>query len=251
LCAGKYRFTCQVNDEREKVVGVKGWYKRRAGTLAIVFAVATVVLIVVVCFQAAMLHTEGWELQGGALLTLVGTLSGGVGAVALTQWSQRSQYRRQSSDQHRLEMRESIASVLDPSARLHDVQRLVRSAGEVNKDRAAEKWARGLPLPDSVLAFNEEFGTFVDEANHFRSQLRRALLVVDDDDLVDKLRALVTVGQEIVSHAESIFACAEAGETIDVSSLNRDLSKLGETTRLLADAAVARLKASGSRVYFS
>ena len=74
-----------------------------------------------------MLHTHGWDLAGGAILTLVGTLSGGVGGVALTQWSQRSLYRHQSSDQHRLEMRESIASVLDASAALHDALIAVRS----------------------------------------------------------------------------------------------------------------------------
>jgi hypothetical protein len=124
---------------------VRKWCKRRADTLANHFAGATVALIVVVCFQAAMLHTQGWQLEGGALLTLVGTLTGGVGGFALTHWSQRWLYRRQLSDQHRLEMRESIASVLDASAALHNVKRLVHHTGEVNKDHEAGKYDAGLP----------------------------------------------------------------------------------------------------------
>jgi membrane protein YqaA with SNARE-associated domain len=70
-----------------------------------------------------MYYTPGW----GALLTLIATLIGGVGGVVLTLWGQRWLYRRQLADQHRLEKRESIASVLDASAalvghRLHHCQ---------------------------------------------------------------------------------------------------------------------------------
>jgi hypothetical protein len=188
-----------------------------------------------------MYYTPGW----GALLTVIGTLSGGVVGGVLTQWGQRRLYRRQLADQHRLEKRESIASVLDASAPLHEVKRLVHHAGEVNKDREAGKYSAGLPLPNSVLAFNKELTTFDEKTNLFRSQLRRALLVVDDRDLVDKLRALQTVAVEISSHAESIKDHAAAQETFDVTKLEDNLAELSKRTRNLSDAAVARLKATG------
>jgi hypothetical protein len=188
-----------------------------------------------------MYCTPGW----GALLILVGTLSGGVGGVALTQWNQRWLYRREVGDQHRLEKRESIASVLDASAALHDVKQLVHLAGEVKKDHEAGKYSDELPFPNSVLAFNKEVKTFDEQTNRFRSQLRRASLVVDDHDLIDKLRALETVAGEISSHAESIRDHAAAQETFDVAELDCDLSELSKRTRSLSDVTVARLKASG------
>ena len=95
---------------------------------------------------AAMYYTPGWA----ALLTLIGTLSGGAGGAALTQWNQRWIYRRQTGDQHRLEQRESIASVLDASANLHDVKTLVHRADAVKTDHEARRYSAGLPLPASV-----------------------------------------------------------------------------------------------------
>jgi Domain of unknown function len=142
-------------------------------------------------------------------------------------------------------MRESIASVLDASAALHDVTRLVYGAEEVSQAREADRDAAGLPVPDSIMAFNDELMAFRENINHFRSQLRRALLVVDQHDLVNNLRALGRVATAISLHAESIRDRVTAHETVDASSLDRDLGELLKTTGTLSDAVVARLKATG------
>lgn len=59
-----------------------------------------------------MYYTPGW----GALMTLVGTLGGGLGGVALTQWNQHWLHRKQADDQHRLEQRAAVATVIEAGA---------------------------------------------------------------------------------------------------------------------------------------
>lgn len=77
---------------------MREWCKRRAGTLAIVFAGATVALIVVVCFQAAMLHARGWRIPLGTLpewLAGVGSLATlGVLWLAVFEWRRGQRERR-------------------------------------------------------------------------------------------------------------------------------------------------------------
>jgi hypothetical protein len=220
---------------------VTGWYKRRAGALATVFSLTTVALTVAVVYQTALLHGHGWQLDGGALLTLIGTLIGGVGGVALTHWSQESQYRRQSSDKHRLEMRESIASVLDQAAALNVLGKLVYLAGDALKDQKAGKWREEQPLPESVLVFNKELAALNETTNKFRYHYRRALLVVDDDALAEKLSAIQEIADEIDLDIHSIQDRTIAGEPIDVAKIDHDLSELAARNRMLGEAAVARL----------
>jgi hypothetical protein len=47
------------------------WCKRHAGILAIALGVISLLLAVVLCFQAAMLHTNGWRIPLGTVLTFI------------------------------------------------------------------------------------------------------------------------------------------------------------------------------------
>lgn len=54
------------------------WWKRRASWLAISFAALALVLVAVICVQAAMLHSRGWRMSLGTLpeyLAAVGSLA--------------------------------------------------------------------------------------------------------------------------------------------------------------------------------
>src|SRR5690625_2531199 len=64
-------------------VRVKGWCKRHVGWLAIVFAILAVVFLVVVSFQAWMLHSRGWRIVLGTMAEWVSAGFTGVAAVGV------------------------------------------------------------------------------------------------------------------------------------------------------------------------
>ncbi|MCV7402689.1 hypothetical protein H7K24_21355 [Mycobacterium fragae] len=88
-------------------------WKRNVGWLAIVFAAVALALLVIVCLQAAMLHSKGWRILMGSLpeyLAAFGSLSTlGVLALAVDEWRRDQRERRdQLANQARLIIVESV-----------------------------------------------------------------------------------------------------------------------------------------------
>jgi hypothetical protein len=62
---------------------VKDWGKRHASWLAIIFAVLAIVFLVVVCFQAWMLHSRGWRIALGTMPEWVSAAFTGIAAIGV------------------------------------------------------------------------------------------------------------------------------------------------------------------------
>jgi hypothetical protein len=79
---------------------VKEWCKRHTGLLAVVFAVLNLVLLVVVAFQAWMLHSEGWRPALGSFPEYLAALGSfatfGVLWFAAREWRRGESERRDS-----------------------------------------------------------------------------------------------------------------------------------------------------------
>jgi hypothetical protein len=89
---------------------VTAWCKRNAGTLAIVLAVLALVLLVVVCFQAVMLHSKGWRMALGTVPEWGSAAFTGVAAIGVLAAFGSLQIVRREWESEQDERRDQLAN---------------------------------------------------------------------------------------------------------------------------------------------
>ncbi|WP_344319869.1 hypothetical protein [Nocardia ninae] len=127
----------------------------------------------------AMYYTPGW----GALMTVVGTLTAGLGGVALTQLNQYRLFHTQASEQHRIEQRQTVQSVVEAGMSVVKAWK-----GFLNE---AKKAAEDSSYPIIARSQFEDAGRdVIDSINGYRSAGTNALLVLTNMTIIEKVDAV-------------------------------------------------------------
>lgn len=99
------------------------WWKRNASWLSVVFAILALALLVVVCVEAAMLHSHGWRIALGTMPEWVSAAFTGIAAIGVLAAFDNLRIVRREWESQQADRRDELAK----QARLIGVEAVPRA----------------------------------------------------------------------------------------------------------------------------